>query len=235
MTILVFACAVAVAWSKGVGVAIPLIPITAWIILRSFGWFRPAMRPVLSGLATIVLFSAAFSLLVDALAVGATLHDSTLVAADAALGLDAQAFAGWVNERCPGVSFWIYFSMIPQIILVLLLGDKEPFLRRFVFTGIFTACAFQVCHATGLEPGPQAAPVVARTLALSQGLVVRLDCTEAQGIILIIAAFWSTRFRYPALALNLAMILSAVPTGGHYFIDLFLGALLALSALSTIR
>jgi membrane-associated phospholipid phosphatase len=44
-------------------------------------------------------------------------------------------------------------------------------------------------------------------------------------------AFWQTRFvAYPALILNIAVTLAAMPVGGHYFVDIVAG--LAIAAIS---
>jgi membrane-associated phospholipid phosphatase len=44
-------------------------------------------------------------------------------------------------------------------------------------------------------------------------------------------AFWQTRFvAYPTLALNIAVTLTAIPVGGHYFVDIVAG--LAIAAIS---
>ena len=46
-------------------------------------------------------------------------------------------------------------------------------------------------------------------------------------------AFWRTRFlAYPVLALNAVVIVSAVPVGGHYFIDIIAGLAIAAVALA---
>jgi membrane-associated phospholipid phosphatase len=48
-------------------------------------------------------------------------------------------------------------------------------------------------------------------------------------------AFWRTRFlAYPALALNIVVIASAVPVGGHYLIDIFAGITIAVAVIALV-
>ncbi|WP_454885270.1 phosphatase PAP2 family protein [Sphingomonas oryzagri] len=71
---------------------------------------------------------------------------------------------------------------------------------------------------------------------------VRVDLSALDGIVtfpsfhaasatLFAWGFWSIRWaRWPMLALNIGMILASVPIGGHYFIDVVAGTLIALFA-----
>lgn len=55
---------------------------------------------------------------------------------------------------------------------------------------------------------------------------------HALAAVLLAWAFWHIRsLRWPMLVLNVAMILSAIPIGGHYFIDIVLGVLGAAAAI----
>jgi membrane-associated phospholipid phosphatase len=60
-----------------------------------------------------------------------------------------------------------------------------------------------------------------------EGLVTFPSFHAALGVITV-WALWRTRFlAYPALALNAVVIASAVPVGGHYFVDIFAGMAIA--------
>jgi len=48
-------------------------------------------------------------------------------------------------------------------------------------------------------------------------------------------AAWPTALRYPALALNLLMALSAIPVGAHYLVDVIAGGFVALATVWIVR
>ena len=208
------------------------------LVAVSFLWQPNLLR----GLATLVGFSAAFTILMEAIAAtGMPLVDHWLLAADAALGLSAPATVALIAQY-PALALFFklaYFSAIPQTAILLLISAEQAtlwlFLRRFMLAALFTVCCFYFAPAEGVStsvtPG-----IAERFHALRAG--ADLDWQRAEGIItfpsfhtawalLLIASFWHTRLRWPVLAMNVAMIASTVTTGGHYYVDVLAGAVVA--------
>jgi membrane-associated phospholipid phosphatase len=62
--------------------------------------------------------------------------------------------------------------------------------------------------------------------------VVTFPSFHAAAAILLGWGFWALRWiRWPAVALNIAMFLAAVPIGGHYVADILAGAAAAVLAI----
>lgn len=208
----------------------------------SFYWQPNLLR----GLAALVAFSAAFTLLMEAVAAsGRPLVDESLASIDATLGFSSVKLVAWVAQY-PWLSLIMkcaYFSVIPQTCLVMLVNAEKPdlwvFLRRFFLAAQITVCFFFFFPAEGVATciTPQ---IAARFYALRAG--APLDWQQAQGIItfpsfhtawaiILMATFWKSPLRWPAIALNALMIASTVTTGGHYFIDVPAGAIVGLLAI----
>jgi membrane-associated phospholipid phosphatase len=209
------------------------------LVAVSFIWQPNLLR----GLAALVAFSAAFTTLMEAAAAAANpLADKWLLAADAAFGLSAPATVALAHQHpwfLLGMKL-AYFSVIPQTaILILVLAEKPAlwqFLARFMLAAQITVCFFFFLPAEGL-PTSITPGIADRFYDLRAGADV--DWQSAQGIItfpsfhtawaiILVAAFWSTRMRWPALALNAAMLVSTVTVGGHYYVDVMAGAIVAL-------
>jgi membrane-associated phospholipid phosphatase len=236
--------AAAMIWALGAPLPHFWLPLTVCALLWAVSWrWQPNL---LRGLATLVAFSVAFTLLMEAAAAARLpLADRALASIDAALGLNAPALVAWV-AKFPKLSLLMkcaYFSVMPQTCLVILLNAEKPelwiFLRRFFLAAQISVCLFFLFPAEGvatcLSP-----PVMARFHALRGG--APLDWQQAQGIItfpsfhaawgiILVAAFWKSPLRWPAVALNTLMIASTVTTGGHYFIDVPGGILVGLVAI----
>lgn len=208
----------------------------AALYIVSFFWQPNLLR----ALATLVGFSAGFTLLMEAVAAtGRPLVDHYLAAIDAYLGLSAPRTVAAVS-RYPALSVILicaYFSAIPQTCIVMFaLAERAGlwvFLKRFIIAAQITLCFFYFFPAEGVATNitPQ---IAARFYALRDGAT--LSWQQAQGIItfpsfhtawalILVATFWNTRLRWPAVALNAVMIVSTVTTGGHYYVDVFAGAL----------
>lgn len=223
----------------GAPVEDPWTPVAACAALYvvSFFWQPNLLR----ALATLVGFSVGFTMLMEAVAAtGRPLVDHYLLAADAYLGLSAPRTVAAVS-RYPALSVLLtcaYFSVIPQTCIVLFaLAERATlwvFLKRFMVAAQITLCFFYFFPAEGVSTNitPQ---IAARFYALRDGAAISWQ--QAQGIItfpsfhtawalILVATFWDTRLRWPAVALNALMIVSTVTTGGHYYVDIFAGALL---------
>jgi membrane-associated phospholipid phosphatase len=203
----------------------------------SFFWQRNLLR----ALAVLVGFSAGFTLLMEAVAAtGRPLWDQQLLAFDACFGLSAP-HAVAIVERYPALSVVLkcaYFSVIPQTCLVMFTLAEHAslwiFLKRFMLAAQITLCLFFFFPAEGVATSitPQ---IAARFYAVRDGAPIAWQ--QAQGIItfpsfhtawavILIATFWQTRLRWPAVALNALMIVSTITTGGHYYVDIVAGAIL---------
>jgi membrane-associated phospholipid phosphatase len=222
----------------GARVEDPWAPVTACAALYAVSFFwRPNL---LRALATLVGFSAAFTMLMEAVAAtGRPLVDDYLLAADAWLGLSAPRTVAAVS-RYPALSLFLtcaYLSVIPQTcIAIFALAERASlwvFLKRFIIAAQITLCFFYFFPAEGTTTNitPR---IAARFYALRDGAAISWQ--QAQGIItfpsfhtawalILTATFWHTRLRWPAVALNAVMIVSTVTTGGHYYVDVFAGAL----------
>jgi hypothetical protein len=83
--------------------------------------------------------------------------------------------------------------------------------------------------------------------ALRSGAMRTIDPGAIEGLItfpsfhtalavITVWAFWVTRYvALPALVLNVAVIASTMPVGGHYFVDVFAGALIAVGCIAAFR
>lgn len=233
--------AAAMIWALGAPLPNVWIPLSASALLWavSLKWQPNLLR----ALATLVVFSVSFTLLMEgAAAAKLPLADNALASIDAALGLNAPALVAWVAKH-PWIALLMkcaYLSIMPQTCLLMLLNAEKPelwvFLKRFFLAAQIALCLFFFFPAQGvatcLSP-----PVMARFHALRDG--APLDWQQAQGIItfpsfhvawglILLASFWKTPFRWPAAVLNGLMIASTVTTGGHYFIDVPGGVLVGL-------
>ena len=75
-----------------------------------------------------------------------------------------------------------------------------------------------------------------RITAASLSGIVEFPSFHAAAAILFMCAFWPNPLaRWPAIILNIGMIVSAVPIGGHYFIDIFGGMTAAAVGLAMTR
>jgi membrane-associated phospholipid phosphatase len=201
---------------------------------------------LLRGLAALVAFSAAFTTLMEAAAAaGNPLADDWLLSADTALGLSAPATVA-LAHRHPWFLLSMklaYFSFIPQAAILLLVLAEKPalwqFLARFMLAAQIAVCFFFFFPAEGL-PTSITPGIAERFYALragadvdwqsAQGIITFPSCHTAWAIILV-AGFWPTRLRWPAVALNAAMLVSTVTVGGHYYVDVMAGAVVAVVAI----
>lgn len=68
------------------------------------------------------------------------------------------------------------------------------------------------------------------------GSFVTMPSFHAASAVILARQFWTFRLlRWPAAALNLAMLVAAIPIGGHYLVDVLAGVLVGLIAEAVIR
>ncbi|MBI3838446.1 MAG: phosphatase PAP2 family protein [Planctomycetia bacterium] len=212
---------------------------------------EPGFVLCLKALVALVAFSAVFSMLVYCLAIaGRPLGDTTLAAVDAALGLSAADLVEWTSARpvLALVMRLVYFSIIPQTIFAIVwLGfsnqraSLDKFLVRFMLGGLISAIAFYLLPAKGTcESYALAVPshyekILEHLDSLRHGGRTLITWRDAEGLItfpsfhtiwavLLIAAFWRRGWIfYPVALTNVAVVISTVTTGMHYFADVIAG------------
>src|SRR3989304_3194251 len=212
-----------------------LQPLLTGLFLVAIAEARPYFAPRLWGLAYLVVYSAIYAVLMDAAAAGhTTVYDSYLIDADNYLGFNVAGIG------CGGLLLRLaYFSFAPQLALaVWFLSDKESiFMRRFSVVSIAALVCLLLFPCRGNYTGDHGLTAIAGhfdslatasvvTWRTSQGIITMPSVHTAVAILLI-AGFWKTRLAVPVIILNTAMIVSCVPVGRHYVVDLIAGAALA--------
>ena len=216
------------------------------LLLSAACWYRrmPSFVLCLTSLTVLVAFSAAFAVLTYAVATsGWPLADAALARWDSHAGISAQAIRGWVAQwpALQTASWFIYFSLIPQTILaiaVLGLNNNSAltrFLLQFMLGALVTLACFYFLPALGScdETVPAYYSGVVKDMTeLNAGERTVVSWRGAEGIItfpsfhvvwavlLSIALGWRW-----IIALNVLVILSTVPVGMHYAIDIIGGLL----------
>lgn len=232
-------------------IIVPVIACTGLLVVsRAYQFRAPNFTLCLSSLAALVSFSTAFAMAMDAAApCGGRLWDAELRSFDSMLGLSAPATKAWLLSGATWAKIMeiSYFSAIPQTILAILffgLSNNprlKTFLTRYMGSAVAVLIVFALFPARGSYENLVGSmnPCRDRFDALYSGAISVLDPTHAQGIItfpsfhtvwavLLIVLFWPTLLRLPVLVLNLAMILSTIPIGCHYFADILGGVVVAL-------
>ena len=206
-------------------------------------------------LAQIVAFSACYTVTMYCVAsLGTPLADDWLANVDAVCGLCIADITAWANG-VPKISRLLkiaYDSMLIQTALVIMvLGltkDRrklESFVLCFMVSAIVALFLFACVPAEGpfctygYEPGPAQQRFLTDFHAMRSGERVLVTWQQAEGLItfpsfhttwaLILA--WALRgsrcLFVPASLLNLAVVISTMTTGWHYFADVLGGTLLA--------
>jgi membrane-associated phospholipid phosphatase len=204
----------------------------------------------LRGLILLVMFSiGCCALMYAAASLGHPFVYRQLAWSDAALGLSANAFGRWTDSR-PLISTILsvaYFSMLPQTIVVIaFLGLRDEAERLYEFLANFMLCAIVAVAVFYFAPAigscangtipDHYAPVVEHLLSLRDGSRTIVD-RQTQGLItfpsfhaiwavLLTWAFRGRRLFVPILMLNALVLVSTIPIGMHYFVDVFAGVAL---------
>jgi membrane-associated phospholipid phosphatase len=179
--------------------------------------------------------------------------DEALATADHALGLNWLDMYQWL-ARHPAIEAStdrVYMSLGPEMLILFfaleLLGhhsQARAFLRWFMVTAIATVGIATLFPAAGAFvyyhlPIASTTGYVAQWADLRNGTLRTINPFENQGLVVfpsfhatlaVLCVYAATPFRilkYPLLALNLLIILSAPAMGGHYFIDIIAGVILA--------
>jgi membrane-associated phospholipid phosphatase len=209
-------------------------------------WYRrtPSFRLCLTSLAVLVAFSTTFVLLTYALAASPwPLANAGLAWWDAKVGCSATAITEWVNARpwLYTVMWYAYFSLLPQtMLLIIVLGFRNSerltrFLVQFMLCGLVSVACFYFVPAIGscgATVPDHMQKTVADTLALHEGTAKVVTWRGAEGLLtfpsfhVIWGVLLALAFRWwPITLLNVLMIVSTIPIGTHYGIDLVGGFL----------
>jgi membrane-associated phospholipid phosphatase len=184
--------------------------------------------------------------------------DGALATADHALGLNWLEMYQWL-ARHPAIEASaraVYMSLGPEMLILLfaleLLGhhnQARAFLLWFMVSAIATVGIGTLIPAAGAFvyydlPVASTTGYVAQWADLRNGTLRTINPFDNQGLVvfpsfhtslavLCACAAWPLRIvKYPLLALNLLIILSSPATGGHYFIDIIAGIILAALTIS---
>jgi membrane-associated phospholipid phosphatase len=209
---------------------------------------------------TLVLFTNAVSILSFILTGILPLPgwDEALATADRALGLNWLDMYRWVT-RHPAIEASLhaaYDSLSPEMLILFvaleLLGhhnQARAFLLWFMVSAIATLGIGTLMPAAGAFvyyhlPVATTTGYVSQWADLRNGTLRTINPFDNQGLVLFpsfhatlavlcACAAWPLRIvKYPLLVLNLLIILSSPAIGGHYFIDIIAGVILAALTIS---
>jgi membrane-associated phospholipid phosphatase len=232
--------------------AVVLVICRRW---RSFPRITHRLAHLTRTVLALVLFTNAVSILGVILTGILPLPswDEALATADRALGLNWLDMYQWVT-RYPAIEVsaqTLYMSLGPEMLILFfaleLLGhhnQAREFLLWFMVSAIATAGIGILMPAAGAFvyyhlPVASTTGYVAQWADLRNGTLRTINPLDNQGLV-VFPSFHATLavlcacaarplriLRYPLLALNLLIILSSPAMGGHYFIDIFAGVILA--------
>ena len=216
--------------------------------------FRIIAAP-LEALAQLIPVSIVCALLQYAAArTGRPLVDAELADFDHALYFDWPACFAWVLKHPTVLTLlsWVYLSLGLQSVLVCLLALRHPgragiILAANALTLTFCIVVFVAWPAGGAfvyyDPPGIVSEYVEQFIAARASLLTSLSVGQLKGIIqfpsyhaagavLLAYAFTSLPrgIAIPALVIEITMVVSAVPIGGHHLVDVFAGV--AVAALS---
>jgi membrane-associated phospholipid phosphatase len=227
---------------------------------RTFPRITDRLAHLLRTIITLVLFGNAATILSFILTgiLPLPAWDGALATADHALGLNWLDMYQWLTRHpvIEASARTIYMSLGQELVILLfaleLLGhhnQARAFLRWFMVSGIATlgigilmpaAGAFVYYHL----PVASTTAYVSQWADLRNGTLRVFNLSDAQGLV-VFPSFHATLavlcacaatplriLRYPLLALNLLVILSSPAMGGHYFIDIIAGIILAALTIS---
>lgn len=240
--------ALVVASWQGLSVEPVVFPLVAWAALLAVASRWTTFQGGLQALAAMMLFSTAWPLLIDGVAtLGWPMADGTLEDMDRWLGL---TYYGAPSAWQPIFAVAYESAVLQTWIVVLYLGiTRNERLGRFVVG--FMTCALLVTVSFAIWPAEgtfhgDGESYLERIRGLRDGSIQTISWQRIEGIVtypsfhaawavLLIAACYGTWLFWPSLLLNALMVLSTVPAGQHYYIDVFAGVLLALSVLALIQ
>ncbi len=215
---------------------------------------------ILSTLMQVVAYTMSFTTLMYAVAaIGRPFVDESLIAFDAACGVYLPAIFAW-SGRHPTMARLLaaaYDTMLLQTAAVIAvlgfanqLRELQGFVRQFMLSSLLVMVVFALWPAAGpiWAFGYDAHPAHGRYLdhlfALRSGARTLISWRDAEGMVTvpsfhttwaILLAFALRRYRWlfvPSVVLNLAVIVSTLTIGSHYFADVVAGIAVAAAAIA---
>lgn len=214
-TVLALFCIVATLLSYGVATA--ALPLTDGLLATADTWLMPwtAWPDAMRGLQSHPLLMAG----ANACYASIGWQPSVLLLACVVAGR---------ADRC-----WLYLlAWMATLLMVVAVTALMPAVGPYAFHGVDAAAL-----PAGHDPAPWVTPGI--VAALREGSLRVVGFANLEGIVtfpsfhagaavLLGWGFWPIRLlRWPMATLNAAMLLAAVPIGGHYFVDLPAGAAVA--------
>ena len=182
------------------------------------------------------------------------MRDDTLEYFDSMLGFDWYSVSYWLNKHplLDGFLLRTYTSLNIQTPLVLAFGSvlhpgqrNSEFIALSLVSILITLLVFLFIPAVGMI-GKYNTDFLVRLLDIRAGTSF-MDYNYTSGIItfpsyhtvLAILIPFAARYRcwslLPALLVNIIMLASTSPDGGHYLVDILAGALVALTSIIIVR
>jgi hypothetical protein len=227
---------------------LPRLAVVVGVLIVAAWHYRRVeqFRLCLSALLLLVLFSSSFVVLTYLAARAAPpLIDDCLGGCDARLGFSAANLAAWQGRHSivGALLQAAYDSLLPQtaatVALLGLFGRRVPleaFLQRMMLAAILVLAFFVVMQAegpSGLPNSPFLAHYRDHFFSLRSGVRTGLSLTDTEGLItfpsfhavwaLLLVAACPRRLKPFSVALNAAVIVATVTTGGHYLTDVLAG------------
>lgn len=244
-------------WSvSGRGVAVIVLAVAAFRAPLMISRYRsdPRIRTTAGSAALLIMFMAgAATLSYLVVSTNAPLVDAQLAAWDRALGFDWLAMFSWLQNHPPvqAVFRFAYHSGLMQLVLVVLfLGFSnrperlEEFMRLFIVGTLITILLSGLLPAAGTwkyfaPAGSFDLSSLSHFEPLRDGRMRDIPLREMQGLIaipslhtvmavLFIYVVRGTRVVVPVFVINVAMLISTPVDGGHYVVDVLVGAALAI-------
>lgn len=244
-------------WSvSGRGVAVIVLAVAAFrapLMISRYGNDR-RIRTTAGAAALLIMFMAgAATLSYLVVSTNAPLVDAQLAAWDRALGFDWLAMFSWLQSHPPvqAVLRFAYHSGLIQLVLVVLfLGFSnrperlEEFMRLFIVGTLLTILLSGLLPAAGTwkyfaPAGSFDLSSLSHFEPLRDGRMRDIPLREMQGLIaipslhtvmavLFVYVMRGTRLVVPVFVVNFAMLVSTPVDGGHYVVDVLVGAALAI-------
>ena len=181
------------------------------------------------------------------------LQDRVFDAEDRVLGMNWLALYQWVVSHpiLDAACNFFYVSLGPEMILLFLLleglglhSHAMAFRRWFIVSALITiACGILIpaggAFAFYKLPIAQTTPCIIQVAALRDGTLRLIDLSNAQGLVAfpsfhaalaMFCAAAASKIKFlaiPGVIFNALIIFTALPVGGHYFVDALAGIALA--------
>lgn len=206
---------------------------------------EPIQRTAMAAAQCIAFMAIGAVLSYLVTATNAPLVDHVLLSADARLGFDWTAWAGWVDSRIGvhwflAISYWLLF---PELILCLmwlpLAGSADELIGLIIVSALITILCSGFLPAIGHLPH---ASQVASVKALRAGTMHVIQLSHAQGLItfpsfhtalalVLVYASRTSRVLFRITCVVTVCVLLSVPSeGGHYLSDMIGGVAVAIVA-----